>query len=136
MASADILRAARVEHTAGPWEYVPGNENHGPYVVSDFGSTICDCYVMTEPHPVWSDQKRKPVPFLQEMAEPNARLIAAAPTMLEALKALDAWWTDSFPAGPDAEDISYGFGKLSSDTLAIWRQVRAAIAAAEREAGQ
>lgn len=30
--------------TPGPWDYVPGTEHHGPYVTSEFGSTICDFY--------------------------------------------------------------------------------------------
>lgn len=44
-----------------------------------------------------------------------------------ALVALDAFWTASFPAGPDADDLSHGLGRLSSETIAIWKQARAAI---------
>lgn len=73
-------------HTPGPWDYVPGNEHHGPYITSDFGSTIADCYVLSEPGAFSSTEARTPIPFMHEMAEANARLIAAAPCLLEALR--------------------------------------------------
>jgi hypothetical protein len=76
-------------HTPGPWEYVPGNEHHGPYICSDFGSTIADCYVMSR-ESIFSGEPARAIPFLAEMAEPNARLIAAAPDGLEAAIATDA----------------------------------------------
>lgn len=71
------------KHTPAPWEYVPSTEHHGPYVTSEFGSTICDCYTMSQPG-LWSTANggpSKPVLFLAEMADPNARLIAAAPEL-------------------------------------------------------
>ena len=72
-------------HTPGPWDYVPANEHHGPYVTTDYGTTVADLYVLSEPV-VWSSETRKPIPFMGEMAEANARLIAAAPDLLDALK--------------------------------------------------
>lgn len=69
--------------TPGPWDYVPGTEHHGPYVTSEFGSTICDFYTMTQPSMLStaSGGPSKPVLFLAEMAEPNARLAATAPEL-------------------------------------------------------
>lgn len=46
--------------------------------------------------------------------------------LLDALKALDKFWTSDFPEGPEAHE-----GLLSKDTLSIWRSARAAIAKAE-----
>lgn len=76
----------KIEYTPGPWEYVASTEHHGPYVTSAFGSTICDCYIMSHPDEpsVRNGGKSKPVSFLHEMADPNARLIAAAPDLMEA----------------------------------------------------
>jgi hypothetical protein len=71
--------------TPGPWSYVPSNENHGPYITSDFGSTICDCYTMSNPLSlaVCNGGDSRPISFLAEMADPNARLIAQSPRMAD-----------------------------------------------------
>lgn len=73
-------------HTPGPWSVVEGTEHHGFYVTSDFGNTICDLYAMSRPG--WPSTANggdsRPVPFMHEMDGPNARLIAAAPDLLEA----------------------------------------------------
>ena len=75
-------------HTPGPWDYVQSTEYHGPYVTSDYGSTICDCYTMsnTADLSVRNGGESRPIHHLHEMADPNARLIAAAPDMLAALE--------------------------------------------------
>lgn len=93
-------------HTSGPWEYVPGTEHHGPYVTHAFGGTVADCYMMSRPGPL-NHEPTHPVPFMAEMAEPNARLIAAAPDLLEVLQRAVAknmlveypeWWGDVYTA--------------------------------------
>lgn len=78
------------KYTPGPWQYVAGCEHHGPYVTSEFGNTICDCYTMTLPNEASTRNggPSLPAPFLAEMADPNARLIAAAPELYEALYAI------------------------------------------------
>jgi len=78
------------KHTPGPWEYVPSTENHGAYICGPWGSTVCDCYTMTVPGP-FNGWKAKPVPFHGEAMDANARLIAAAPDLLAALKDLLAY---------------------------------------------
>jgi len=67
----------------------------------------------------------------EDQTEANARLIAAAPDLLEALVALDDDWTSDFPDGPDTQ---LKFVKFADETLAIWRKARAAIAKAKGEA--
>jgi len=81
-------------HTPGPWSYVPSTEHHGPYVTSDYGSTVCDCYTMSHPGEMSTRNggRSKPVHFMHEMADANARLIAAAPEMLEALQHIAEYW--------------------------------------------
>lgn len=70
----------------GPWEYIPSNENHGPYVVNVYGSDVCDCYAMSDPRAlaVCNGGDSKPIHFRD--ADANARVIAAAPDMLATLK--------------------------------------------------
>ena len=77
------------KHTPAPWEYVPGNENHGPYVANHWGAgDICDCYVMSNPrdYAICNGGTSRPINHQGEEADANARLIAAAPEMYEALK--------------------------------------------------
>lgn len=92
--------------TPGPWEYVPGNEHHGPYVTTNFGSTVCDCYAMSNPASlsVRNGGDSKPYSFLAEMAEPNARLIAASPALAEALEAFNL--TESMVVGGTADTLT------------------------------
>lgn len=75
------------KHTPTPWDYVPSTEHHGPYITSEFGSTICDCYVMSHPgEPSTANGgKSKPILFLHEMADPNAVLIVRAVNAHDAL---------------------------------------------------
>ena len=85
--------------TPGPWEYVASTKDHGPYVASNFGSDVCDCYTMSNPSAlsVRNGGDSRPVHFLGEMADANARLIAAAPEMAEAIDLLlkSTWGTDA-----------------------------------------
>ncbi len=84
---------SKAKHTGGPWEYVPSNEHHGPYICGPFGNTIADFYTMTQPSMLSTANggPSKPVNFLHEMADPNARLAAQSPALLEVLRESDAW---------------------------------------------
>ena len=61
------------EPTPRPWEYVPSTEHHGPYIVSEFGSTIADLYTMTLPNEpsTRNGGPSRPVPFLAEIKRPK-----------------------------------------------------------------
>lgn len=57
--------------------------------------------------------------------------------LVAALKWLDAYWTETFPGGPDEPEHttdplakSLG-GRLSDETVSGWRNIRAALAKAE-----
>jgi len=107
------------KHTPGPWIYQPADDHCGPYVTDETNcpsGTVCDLYHFP---PV--------VVHKPEEAEANARLIAAAPETKDAAKAIDAYWTAQFPEGP----IERQFPLIGEPPLALWLQVRAAVAKAE-----
>jgi len=110
-------RVAGGAHTPGPWDYVSSTEHHGPYVTSEFGTTICDCYIMSEPSQ-WSTVnggKSRPIHHLHEMADPNARLIAAAPEFATA--AMDAWKAISWVINYDSEDKILADARAKLETV-------------------
>lgn len=77
------------EPTPRPWDYVPSTEHHGPYITSDYGGTIADLYLMSQPGALSSANggTSKPVHFFHEMADPNAELIVRAVNSHDALVA-------------------------------------------------
>lgn len=86
------------KHTPGPWDYVPSTEHHGPYVSAICGD-IADCYTMSNPTAasVRNGGDSYPIPFQGDEADANARLIAAAPEMLNMLRECRA--TFAYAAG-------------------------------------
>lgn len=99
------------KHTPGPW-YVEGAGVHA--LVRGADSTI-----VAVRHRLGAMTH-----------EANARLICAAPDMMDALKKLNAWWLDDFPNEPDGE-YPNRLCTLSDDTKNIWREIQSAIAKAE-----
>lgn len=92
------------KHTEGPWEYVPSNENHGPYVVNQWGSgDICDCYTMsnTSSLAICNGGTSQPIHFQHDEADANARLIAAAPDLLAEIKRLRLAYVNLLEVGRD-----------------------------------
>jgi hypothetical protein len=111
------------KHTPGPW-YVSqvGLTNGGDRPITTEDERICtvDCQTPFKRGEGWQSEC--------DVREANARLIAAAPDLLAALKALDAYWCEMLPDGPPADDADHW---LHADSRAVWRAVRAAIAKAE-----
>lgn len=51
--------------------------------------------------------------------------------LVAALKAMDDFWTEAHPAGPDGDPTTMGgLATLTADTLAVWRGIRAALSRA------
>lgn len=77
------MSTSKAAFTAGPWEYVPGTEHHGPYVAGPWGGDICDCYAMSNPMAasVRNGGTSFPINHQGESAEANAQLIAEAGTV-------------------------------------------------------
>ena len=57
-----------------------------------------------------------------------ANVLAAAPKLLEALKVIDAMWSTDY-SGPESK---LALKRFDDETIAAWKQMRAAIAEAER----
>ena len=95
------------KHTKAPWE------------VLDYNGVFCR---------ICSGKGRRIIATVPLGTPANARLIAAAPDLLAALKALDAYWCEMLPDGPPADDADHW---LHADSRAVWRTARAAIAKAE-----
>jgi hypothetical protein len=102
--------------TAGPWRAIPNNSTGtrtvivGPGLNAEYIAVTDNSNINIEKH------------------EANARLITAAPELLEALKLIDADWTSEWPDGPDTE-FREGC-RFAESTLEFWRKARAAIAKA------
>jgi hypothetical protein len=103
-------------HTPGPWiaEFFPNDDEDGPAAEGDVYYTGEFFRVL--------DVDDDPVEYISLSRASNARLIAAAPEMLEALKTILADWE----AIPEDEQVP--------DEINVnehWDAVRAAIAKAE-----
>jgi hypothetical protein len=107
---------SNTKHTPGPWRYIPnligaanGAQDDGyayPYLIYAGSEFVAQ---------VVTDQLCE-----KSCDEENARLIAAAPAMLEALQALVSGWP--------------GSGAVINVRAAVFQKARAAIAAATGEA--
>jgi hypothetical protein len=71
---------SNTKHTPGPWEYLATNAN----TLNDYTRTIFATVGECVAHVETNDDDGKPT----EKGEANARLIAAAPELLEALEAV------------------------------------------------
>lgn len=112
------------EHTPGPWKVSSERPLFGFWQVrqdplnwdGNGYQAICTVPASTKNTPYG------------DMFRANARLIAAAPDLLAALREIDRSWTKAFPQGPDGE---FKFGiDIGEDHKTFWRNARAAIAKA------
>lgn len=98
------------DHTPLPWDVVEATENHGPYIVTAFGTTVCDLYAMTDPSSPYSiiNGIKKPKPVLFTDAEANAALIVAAVNsytdMLAALRNVNKLISEAAMTGFNCKD--------------------------------
>lgn len=88
--------------TPTPWDVIPSTEHHGPYIVSPYGSTLADLYVMSNPSAlsVRNGGDSKPIHFPD--ADENAAFIVRACNAHDDLvKTVERWlsWCDDWHAG-------------------------------------
>jgi hypothetical protein len=98
-----------MKHTPAPWNIFDSRNAYYPGIEGADGKSVIVFGTKDEWHGVRGDNK--------EQAEANARLIASAPELLEALKALIKDRDDGYPVGADAGEM--------------WNNARQAIAKAE-----
>lgn len=79
------------QHTPGPWHYGINRSGHSFLVKDPEGRLVCNMS--------WHHSSREHYP-LQAESEANARLIAAAPELLEALTAAWNSMDTSIPGSP------------------------------------
>lgn len=128
-------------HTPGPWFAHGFTYPHG--VVGDVFARDSDnvlsatpiCRVVEPVSKMDGDLRRPPLDALQAIArkdaarpiiEANARLIAAAPDLLEALRGVDALWSEH-------DDGKGPIAARNPKYRKVWTAVRAAIAHATGE---
>src|ERR1019366_3543176 len=68
----------KIEHSPTPWEVVPSCDHHGPYIVTEYGSSLADLYTMSDlsSASVRNGGTSKPLPFID--ADANAAFIVRA----------------------------------------------------------
>jgi hypothetical protein len=112
------------KHTPGPWKVFERPTEHDDIPVRSENGGVATVYC-----PIGTQS----VEEFDLEALANARLIAAAPKLLEALKAMDAFWTSDYPEGPieNSKPAKGHFKTLHFTTIEVWQQIRAAITEAE-----
>lgn len=108
------------KHTPGPWEYRPAL-NYNGYSISPLGilPTLAACERFNNSMAIECFN-------FPGSTEANARLIAAAPELLEALEAVDVWFSSPSPRSEEHLDwLAFCDNQL--------KLVRAAIAKAKGE---
>lgn len=107
---------SEIEHAPGPWRAQLAHESRGWQRDAGYMDIIdADGSVV-----------------LYNVSGQIARLIAAAPEMLKALRAADAHALTEFPAGPDDP---YTRTNITAEALTLWLTIRAVIARATTPTG-
>jgi hypothetical protein len=105
-------------HTPGPWVIWENTPGDGRWCIGSGSEKDRSSKLVVAPDDGWETGYKD-----HREREANAHLIAAAPTMLDALKAHDAYLSQHY-SGPDSD-------ALSIDAAKAWALTRAAIKKAD-----
>ncbi|WP_106724256.1 hypothetical protein [Pseudaminobacter soli (ex Li et al. 2025)] len=138
------LSEEKSRHTAGPWPHnicsgdiVYGKGvNYDGFYLADASHGIPTFGSVADADPVTIRGQHVRVFNYPAQTEAIAAQLVhrwnAHSHLLAALKAMDAFWTEHHPEGPDGDPATLGgLVALTDDTLEVWRTIRAAIAKAE-----
>lgn len=96
-------------HSPTPWELVEGNEYHGPYICSNFGTSLCDLYVMSTPSSLSARNggNSEPIPFVDadENAAHIVKCVNVHDELVAALKAAYCHLAQPYAGTPDAREM-------------------------------
>lgn len=104
------------KHTPGPWWFAQHDE-YGRYDIGQGDAVIARTCAPADSGP----GEAAITDYMHEHQRSNARLIAAAPDLLTALRAIDHAWTSDMPSGPQNPIMVKKWRQL-------WEQARAALA--------
>jgi hypothetical protein len=108
------------KHTPGHWEIAPYNGENIRFIVTEENCLVADCWPSVDPYYRNANDKRYKSP--RKPNEANARLIAAAPDLLEALEFMLSVFNETYPDVADDEE-----------DREAWAKARAAIRKATSE---